>query len=194
MDLSNPSNDGAKPIGPWRRLSVRPVYSNPWIAVEHHEVLRPDGLPGIYGVVNFHHAAIGVVPLDEEGYTWLVGQHRYALDEYSWEIPEGGAEAHEVAGDAAARELSEEVGLTASRWVDLGRVHTSNSVCNESGRVFLAQGITVGKNHPEGTEQLQIRRLPFAEALEMAARGDITDCISVVALFRAERYLASSRP
>lgn len=180
---------GPERIGPWVRLSVRPVYSNPWISVEHHEVVRPDGNPGIYGVVHFAHAAIGVVPIDEEGCTWLVGQHRYPLDEYSWEIPEGGGEPGEDPQGAAARELSEEVGLRASHWVDLGRVHTSNSVCNETGRVFLAQGLTLGTAHPEGTEQLQIRRVPFDEAVRMAATGEITDCVSVVALFRAKMWL-----
>lgn len=180
-------------IGPWTRLSVEKVYSNPWINVEHHQVVRPDGLPGIYGVVHFTHSAIGVVPLDDEGYTWLVGQHRYPLDEYSWEIPEGGGELHEAPQVAAARELSEEVGLQALEWIDLGRVHTSNSVCNESGRVFLARGIQVGLSHPEGTEQLQVRRLPFTEALAMAARGEITDCISVVALFRTQAWLATNK-
>jgi len=176
-------------IGPWTRLSVREVYGNPWIRVEHHEVMRPDGKPGIYGVVNFVNEAIGVVPVDAEGYTWLIGQHRYPLDEYSWEIPEGGGAPGEDSREAAARELSEEAGLCAEEWIDLGRVHTSNSVCNESGRIFLARKLTQGASHPEGCEVLQVRRLPFSEALAMAANGEITDSISVVGLFRAQRWL-----
>lgn len=176
-------------IGPWTRLTSQLVYENAWIRVEHHDVVRPDGKPGIYGLVEFKNRAVGVVPLDAEGYTWLVGQHRYPLDEYSWEIPEGGAPIGEDFLVAAARELSEETGLVAEQWIDLGRAHTSNSVCAEEGRLYVALGITQGEAHPEGCEDLQVRRIPFGEALEMAADGRITDCLSVVALFRAERWL-----
>lgn len=175
--------------GPWTRKSVRSIYENPWIHVEHHEVVRPDGNDGIYGVVHFKNFAVGVLPLDDEGYTWLVGQYRYPLDVYSWEIPEGGALAGEDPLLAVQRELAEETGLTATEWVDLGGIHTSNAVCNESGRVYLARGITVGLAHPDGDELIAIKRIPFAEAIAMASDGRITDCISVVTIFRAREWL-----
>ena len=168
---------------------MRSVYRNPWIHLEHHEVLRPDGKPGIYGVVHFAHFAVGVVPVDSAGNTWLVGQHRYPLDVFSWEIPEGGAAPGEDPLAAIKRELSEEAGLTADEWVELGNLHTSNSVCNESGRVYLARGIHEGIAHPDGDEQLQVRKLPLTEALAMAADGRITDCISVVGLYRAREWM-----
>lgn len=176
-------------IGPWTKLSVQSIYRNPWIHVEHHDVLRPDGSAGIYGVVHFSHLAVGVVPVDAQGYTWLVGQHRYPLDEYSWEIPEGGAEPGEDPLQAIQRELREETGLTARTWIPLGRLHTSNSVCNESGLVYLALDIEQGVAEPEACEKIDIRRLPFVEAYAMATRGEITDSISHVALLRARAWI-----
>lgn len=175
--------------GPWTRKSVQSIYENPWIHVEHHEVVRPDGRDGIYGVVHFKNFAVGVVPIDAQGFTWLVGQYRYPLDVYSWEIPEGGAEQGEDPLGAVQRELAEETGLSAQEWIDLGGIHTSNAVCNESGKVYLARGISEGLAHPDGDEQIAVKRLPFSEALTMAADGRITDCISVVALFRAREWL-----
>ena len=176
-------------VGPWTCLSKQSIYRNPWIHVEHHEVLRPDGNPGIYGVVHFAHFAVGVVAIDADGNTWLVGQHRYPLDVYSWEIPEGGAAPGEDPAVAIRRELSEEAGLEAEDWIELGGFHTSNSVCNESGKVYLALGIREGIAHPDGDEQIQVRKLPFQEAIAMASDGRITDCISVVGLFRAREWL-----
>ena len=75
---------------PWQTIDVRPVYDNAWISVAEHRVIDPSGNPGIYGKVSFQNTAVGVIPVDEQGNTWLVGQYRYVLDEYSWEIPEGG--------------------------------------------------------------------------------------------------------
>jgi len=175
-------------------VSVRSVYRNAWIHVEHHEVIRPDGKPGVYGVVHFAHHALGVVALSATGDIWLVGQHRYPLDLYSWEIPEGGGDLAQSPLLGIQRELQEETGLDAQEWVDLGILHTSNSVCNETGRVFLARGLTVGIAHPDGDEQLQNKVVPFADALAMAADGRITDCISIVALFRAREWLRKNDP
>lgn len=185
---------GAMRRGPWIRLTNRSVYQNPWIHLEHHEVIRPDGKPGIYGVVHFAHHAVGVVPIDAQGYTWLVGQYRYPLDVYSWEIPEGGAHPGEDPLIGIQRELAEEAGLTATEWIPLGGLHTSNAVCNENGSVYLARGISIGEAHPDGDEQIAIRRLPFVEALAMAADGRITDCISIAGLFRAQVWLAQHDP
>lgn len=175
---------------PWQTLSTRQVYDNPWIQVREDQVIRPDGAPGIYGVVDFKNLAIGIVPVDDEGYTWLVGQYRYTLDEYTWEIPAGGCPPGQTPLETAARELQEEVGLVASRWTSLGPVQTSNSCTSERGEVFLAEGLTLGPSSPEGTEVLQLWRLPLQKALDMAADGRIADASSVIGLWRAARLLA----
>ena len=151
------------PSNPWQTLGSRQVYVNPWIRVREDHVIRADGLPGIYGVVEFQNFALGIVPVSDDGDTWLVGQWRYPLGLYSWEIPEGGGPLALPLLESAQRELAEETGLTASVWTDLGAFHLSNSVTDEAGRIFLAQGLTVGQAEPEGDEVLALRRLPFAK-------------------------------
>jgi len=177
------------PHNPWQTLGSRQVYVNPWIRVREDHVLRADGRPGIYGVVEFQNYALGIVPVSDDGDTWLVGQWRYPLDLYSWEIPEGGGPLAVPALDSAKRELAEEAGLSAARWTDLGPFHLSNSVTDEEGRIFLAQGLTVGHAEPEGDEVLALRRLPLAEAYAMAMDGRITDGVSIIGLSRAARHL-----
>src|SRR3954452_10660424 len=137
---------------PWTTVSRRPIYENPWIAVREDRVIRPDGNPGIYGVVHFKNAAVGVLPVDERGRVFLVGQYRYTLDAYSWEIPEGGGAKSETPLEAGQRELREEAGITAARWTYLGEVHLSNSVTDEAGCVFLAEDLTLGEAEPDGTK------------------------------------------
>ena len=176
-------------LNPWRTLGSREVYVNPWIRVREDHVIRADGRPGIYGVVEFQNYALGIVPVSDDGNTWLVGQWRYPLGLYSWEIPEGGGPIAVPLLESAQRELSEEAGIAASRWTDLGLFHLSNSVTNEAGRIFLAQGLTVGHAEPEGDEVLTLRRLPFSEAHAMAMDGRITDGVSIIGLTRAARYL-----
>lgn len=178
---------------PWRRRSTRQIYKNPWIHVREDQVIRPDGQPGIYGVVEFQNNAVGVVPLADNGDTFLVGQYRYVLDIYSWEIPEGGGPKHESVLTAARRELREEAGITAERWTYLGEAHLSNSATDEVGCVFLAEGLTIGEAEPEGTEELRVWRLPLAEAVEMALTGEISDALAVIGLLRADHYLRSGR-
>src|SRR5271165_3537700 len=165
---------------PWTRLARRIAYENAWITVWHDDVLRPDGRPGIYGVVHFRNRAVGVVALDEHDRVLLVGQYRYTLDLYSWEIPEGGAAPDEEPLAAAKRELLEETGCSAADWEQLLRAHLSNSVSDEEAIVYLAHGLTEGTAEPEGTERLQVRRVPFVEALRMVERGEITDALSVM--------------
>jgi len=172
---------------PWIRRSRRVAYENPWIAVQHDEVTRPDGQPGIYGVVHFKNRAVGVVARDAQGRVILVGQYRYALDVYSWEIPEGGGPFSEDPLAAAQRELREETGLSARRWTQLGITHTSNSVSDEEARYYLAEELEQGEAEPEGTEQLALRWVEFDEALRMVHTGEITDALSVVALLQAAR-------
>jgi ADP-ribose pyrophosphatase len=171
-------------IGPWTRRTRRVAYQNPWLTVWHDEVVQPDGQPGLYGVVHFANLAAGVLVLDDEDRVLLVGQHRYALDAYSWEIPEGGVPAGETALEGARRELLEETGVTATDWQELARLHLSNSVSDELAILFLATGLEHGTATPDGTEALAIRWLPFAEALEMTLDGRITDAMTVVAIER----------
>ncbi|HKX27079.1 MAG TPA: NUDIX hydrolase [Blastocatellia bacterium] len=171
---------------PWRTVESRQVYDNPWIRVRQDEVIRPDGEDGIYGVVHFKNRAIGVLPIDEEGYTYLVGQYRYPLNRYSWEIPEGGGPEDEEPLESARRELREETGLEARHWELLGHAHLSNSVTDEEALYYLATGLVQLDAQPEGTERLELMRVPFAEALRMVLAGEITDALSVLAIMRYE--------
>lgn len=166
---------------PWRTLSSRAVYENDWIGLREDQVVRPDKELGIYGVVHFKNLAIGILAV-EDGHVYLVGQYRYPLDQYSWEIPEGGCPEGEDPLSAAQRELEEETGLRAQRWEKLGEAHLSNSVSDEQAIWYLATGLTEGKHCPEGTERLKVRRLRFEEALEMAFTGKITDALSLLAI------------
>lgn len=167
---------------PWTLLNAKEVYANPWISVEHHEVLNPSGKPGIYGKVHFRNVAIGIIPVDAEGNTWLVGQWRYPLNQYSWEIPEGGGPLEVDILDSAKRELEEECGLHAEKWTELQRLHLSNSVSDESGILFLAQDLKEGIAAPEETEQLLVRKVPLSVAFQMVEDGVITDSLSVAGL------------
>jgi 8-oxo-dGTP pyrophosphatase MutT (NUDIX family) len=169
---------------PWRTLASRDVYDNPWISVREDDVLRPDGQPGIYGVVHYKNIAVGVLPIDEDGYTYLVGQYRYTLDRYSWEIPEGGCPEGEEPLEAARRELREETGLEARSWKPLGTAHLSNSVSDEEAVFYLATGLVPGEAEPDGTEKLELMRVHFDEALRMALEGEITDALSVMAILK----------
>lgn len=166
----------------WKKLGSKTVYDNPWITVVEDRVINPGGGQNDYGVVHFKNVAVAIVPLDGNGNTWLVGQERYALGAYSWELPMGGAPGDEEPLAAAKRELQEETGLTAKRWSQLMRLHTSNSVTDEEGIVFIAEDLEEGEPDFDEVEDLQIRKLPFADAVAMVERGEITDAISVAAL------------
>jgi ADP-ribose pyrophosphatase len=169
---------------PWRRVRRTVAYQNPWITVHHDEVLRPDGQPGIYGVVHYRNIAVGAVAIDEADRVLLVGQYRYTLDVYSWEIPEGGCPSGEDPLVAAQRELAEETGCAAQRWQEIARAHLSNSVSDEIAICYLATGIKCGAAHPDPTEHLQVAWVPFEDALRLVARGRITDALSVLGLQR----------
>lgn len=177
-----PENKKQCQIGPWQRLTSDRVYTNPWIDVFHEDVITPGDTPGIYGRVHFKGTAIGILPIDDEGFTYLVGQYRYTLDEYSWEIPMGGCPAGEEPLLAAKRELAEETGLRASHWKKIQTLHTSNSITDEKGLVFLAEGLSQGEMALEPSEDITVKRLPFSEALQWVQAGRITDAISVAAI------------
>lgn len=171
------------PENPWITHSTRLVYENPWIRVTESQVTNPSGGQGIYGVVHYRNRAIGVLPIDEEDQIWLVGQYRYTLGTYEWEIPEGGCPAGETPLEAAKRELREETGLVATDYkILLDDIALSNSVSNERATIFVATGLTQSAAEPEETEELRLRRLPLSEAIAMVRRGEITDSISVIAL------------
>ncbi len=174
---------------PWQTLTIKEVYDNPWIQVSHREVLTPAGTPGIYGMVHFKNLAIGIVPLDEEGNTWLVGQYRYTLEAYSWEIPEGGGPLGTDPLLSAQRELEEETGIKAQQWTPILNLHTSNSVTDEYGIAYVAQGLSFGEAQPEETEDLLVKKLPLAEAVEMVMRGEITDSLAIAALLKTKLLL-----
>ena len=169
---------------PWTVVSRETVYDNPWIRVDHHEVLNAMGRPGIYGIVRFKNHATGVLPIDDKGNVVLVGQYRLPLGAYSWEIPEGGAPPDNTPLEAAQRELREECGLTAKHWLEIVGMDLSNSVSDEASTAFLAWNISDGIPHPEDTEQLELARVPFAEALDRVKRGEIRDAVSVAAILR----------
>jgi 8-oxo-dGTP pyrophosphatase MutT (NUDIX family) len=169
---------------PWQRLGTSVVYDNPWFQVVDHEVVHPAGNPGVYGVVSFKNLAVGVIPLDDEDHTWLVGQFRFPLNEYSWEIPMGGVPRASDPLAGAQRELKEETGLTAARWRQILSVRISNSVTDESGVVYVAENLTHGEPEPDDTEQLQLRRLPFDDVVRMVMDGEITDGLSVTGILK----------
>lgn len=168
----------------WKYQSSKNIYDNPWFSLHEDKVINPGGGISHYGKVNFKNLAIGIIPLDENNNTWLVGQYRYVPDCYSWEIPMGGGPLHIDPLDSAKRELKEETGLTAKHWEELIQLHTSNSVTNEHGIVYIAKGLTEGETEFEETEDLKIQKLPLDEAIDRAMCGEITDAISVAGLLK----------
>jgi 8-oxo-dGTP pyrophosphatase MutT (NUDIX family) len=179
---------------PWTTLASREVYANPWIRVREDEVLRPDGSPGIYGVVTTS-LAVGVVALTEADEVVLVGQWRYTLGAYSWEIVEGGAGQDEDGLSAIRRELVEEAGYEADHWERLGHdIAISNSVTDEIARVWLARGLRPVPDDPDPTEELEVRLVAFDDALAMIDRGQITDSITSIALLTLDRRRRGEPP
>lgn len=174
-----------EPLNPWKTLSVKKIFDSNWIELELHDVINPAGNKGMYNVVKFKHLAIGILPIDENGYTYLVGQWRYPLNEYSWEIPEGGGKLNVEPVESAKRELLEETGLIAHHYEELLRLHTSNSVTNELAIVFLATQLEQKSAMPEETEDITIKKIHLKDALKMVMNNQITDSISVAAILKA---------
>jgi 8-oxo-dGTP pyrophosphatase MutT (NUDIX family) len=169
------------------------VYDSPWISLTKHDVLNPNGNPGMYGVVHFKNIAVGVLPLDENNNTWIVGQYRYPIDRYSWEIPEGGGKKDADPLESAKRELHEETGITGKKWTKIQEMHLSNSASDEFCILYIAQGLEFGESEPEDTEQLEVRKIHFDELYRMVQDGTITDSLTVVAVLKAKLMMLEGK-
>ena len=178
---------------PWAVLHKTEVYDNKWIGVTEFDVLNPSGGKGIYGKIHFKNNAIGIIPLDEELNTYLVGQYRFTLGQYSWEIPEGGGPLGIDLLESAKRELKEETGLIAEEWTKLLDLHLSNSVSDEYGCIYLARALKQEEAMPEETEQLAIKKVPFSEAYYMVEKGIITDSLAVAAILKVKLLLLEGK-
>ena len=169
---------------PWKPQSSKTIYENPWLSLHEDNVINPGGGISHYGKIHFKNLAIGIIPIDEDNNTWLVGQYRYVPDCYSWEIPMGGGPLNIEPLASAKRELKEETGLSAEYWEELMQLHTSNSVTNERGLIYVARDLTEGETEFEETEDLKIEKLPLEEAFDRVMSGEITDAISVAGLLK----------
>lgn len=178
---------------PWKITSEKEIYDNPWINVTEYQVINPSGNPGIYGKIHYKNLAIGVLPLDDDLNTYLVGQYRFVLNQYSWELPEGGGPLNTDPLESAKRELLEETGLKANNWTELQRMHLSNSVGDEYNIIYLARGLEQFEAEPEDTEQLIIRKLPLDEVYRMICANEITDAITVAAVLKVKLLIAENR-
>jgi 8-oxo-dGTP pyrophosphatase MutT (NUDIX family) len=178
---------------PWTVLHEKEVYDNPWINLTHFDVLNPAGGKGIYGKVHFKNNAIGIILIDEYLNTYLVGQYRFTLNKYSWEIPEGGGPLGIDLLESAKRELKEETGLVAEEWTKLCDLHLSNSVTDEYGCIFMARKLRQEEAMPEETEQLVVKKVPFEEAYKMVEQGIITDAVAVAAILKVKILLLEGK-
>lgn len=178
---------------PWKTLSSEEKYNNPWIKLTESKVINPSGNPGIYGVVHFKNRAMAILPLDEDYNTWIVGQYRYTLNTYEWEVVEGGCPLHEDILEGAKRELKEETGLEASSWELILESQLSNSVSDEIGYSYIAKGLKLTESEPEETEQLQVKKLPFEELFNRAMRGEIKDGLSLATIFKAKLLILQGK-
>lgn len=178
---------------PWKITAEQNVYDNKWINLTEYQVINPSGNPGIYGKVHFKNTAIGILPIDDELNTYLVGQYRFALNQYSWELPEGGGPLETDPLESAKRELLEETGLKANYWSELQRMHLSNSVSDELSIIYIARGLAQFEAEPEDTEQLQVHKVPFEEVYDMVCNNEITDAITVAAVLRVKLLLLENR-
>ncbi|MDZ7845579.1 MAG: NUDIX hydrolase [Owenweeksia sp.] len=175
----------SKKIGSWIEQSQREIYDNPWIRVTESQVLNPNGGEGIYGVVHFKNYALGVIALDEENNTWIVGQERFPFNgKYTWEIVEGGGPVHLDPLLSAQRELLEEAGLKAIDWELIQEMDLSNSATDERALIYVARGLTYHQNNPDETEKLEVRKIPFEELYKMVIRGEIVDSLSVAGVLK----------
>lgn len=175
--------------GPWKKLREEERYATPWISVSHHDVLDPSGRQGIYGVIHFKNLAVGIIPLDERLNTWIVGQYRYPIKAYSWEIPEGGGERDLPPIESAKRELREEAGITAEHWTEVLQMDLSNSASDEVAIIYVAQVLGFHEPEPDHDEQLEVRRIPFQQLVDMVMRGEVRDSLTVAGVLKVDRMI-----
>ena len=178
-----------KKRGPWTSVKEEVRYETPWISVTHHDIIDPSGREGIYGTVHFKNLAIGVVPLDEDLNTWIVGQYRYPIEAYSWEIPEGGGRRDIPPIESAKRELREEAGIEADHWQEILRMDLSNSASDEHAILYVAQGLTFHRPQPDHDEELELKKLPFEELYGMVVRGEVLDSLTIAAVLKVKIML-----
>jgi 8-oxo-dGTP pyrophosphatase MutT (NUDIX family) len=178
---------------PWKTLKSEKIYDSPWIGLTKHDVLNPSGNPGTYSVVHFKNLAIGILPLDKDYNTWIVGQYRYPIEQYSWEIPEGGGKRDVPPLDSAKRELLEETGITANKWTKIQEMHLSNSASDEYCYLYIAQDLTFGESEPEDDERLEVRKVHFDELYEMVNDGRVTDSLTVTIVLKAKLMMLEGR-
>ena len=178
---------------PWTKKSEKIIYDNPWIIVREHQVIDPSGRDTIYGVVSAKHLAIGIIPLDERNNTWLVGQYRYPLGRYSWEIVEGGGKFDVDTIESAKRELKEETGLEAREYTEILRMQTSNCISDEIAIIYVAKGITEGIASPDDDEKLKVVKVPFSEAYRLVMEGKIEDSLSVGGILKAHLLMKEGK-
>ena len=171
---------------PWQILNTREMVDTPWIRVVMHDVIHPGSEKGMYTVTHFKNLAIGILPLDEEMNTWVVGQFRFPLGQYSWEMPEGGGPIGIDPLESARRELKEETGIEARRWTLLNMMHLSNSTTDEVAYLYLARDLSFGESDPEPGEQLEIKKIPFEELYRMVINGEVTDAMTVATVLRVK--------
>ncbi len=174
---------------PWTTLSSEIVHETPWVRINHHKVINPGGSNGIYTVTEFKNLAIGVLPLDDDYNTWIVGQYRYPINQYSWEIPEGGGHLDVEPIESAKRELQEECGVIARDWQLLLTSHTSNSATNEYAYMYVAKGLSFTEPHPDDDERLEVRKLPFAQLYRMVMDNEVTDSLTVMTVLKAKIWM-----
>lgn len=180
-------------INPWTTLRSEKVYESPWIEVTKHDVLTPHNTSGSYSTVHFKNLAIGILPLDKDYNTWIVGQWRYPIQQYSWEIPEGGGKLNVEPLDSAKRELLEETGIRADKWIKIQEMYLSNSVSDEYCIIYIAQDLSFGESHPDDEEELEVRKLPFNELYKMVESGEITDSLTVMAVLKTKILITEGK-
>ncbi len=178
---------------PWKTLDSEKIYDSPWIGLTKHNVLNPSGNPGTYSVVHFKNLAIGILPLDKDFNTWIVGQYRYPINQYSWEIPEGGGKRDVPPIDSAKRELLEETGITANKWTKIQEMYLSNSASDEFCILYIAQELTFGESQPEEDEQLEVKKIHFDELYIMVCNGEITDSMTVAIVLKTKLLMLEGK-
>ena len=174
---------------PWTLLKSQPIYENPWIKIRHDDVIHPNGVAGVFGIIEVKQTSVGVIPVDDDGYTYLVGQYRYPNENWFWEIPMGGVPHGESLEAGALRELEEETGLKAGRLQHIHKLHSLISISNSINETFLAFDLSLGQTKFDDAEQLKVKKILLKDAIKMAEQGEICDAISVAGLLRAKSIL-----